>query len=207
MALLRSNTVREEHGVRRVIVVASMTLSCLLAGQLGCGSEKQPKYDASLELSSTGLSDGAISKANTCDGQGLSPELSWKSPPEGTHSFALIVTDKDSAFASYVHWVVYNLPAATRELPQGIVKQDQLPDGSRQGRNGFCISWTGFCLFSEIGYIGPCPPGKSPHRYVFDLYALNSKLGLSSGATKQQVLKAMDGHVLAKSELVGRYQH
>lgn len=193
--------------ILHVVIVLVIGLFFVLAGQLGCGGGTQQESTPSLELTSSSLSAGAISKFNTCDGQSVSPELSWKSAPQGTQSFALIVTDKDSAFGSYVHWVLYSLPAETRELPQGIGKQAQLPDGSRQGRDGFCIGSADSCLFSEIGYLGPCPPGKSPHRYVFALYALNTKLGLPSGATKQQVLKAMNGHVLAKGELVGSYQH
>jgi Raf kinase inhibitor-like YbhB/YbcL family protein len=133
-----------------------------------------------------------------CDGQDVSPELSWKSSPERTESFVLVVTDTDSPFGfNFVHWVLYDIPPDERELPEGIANQQQLPDGSRQGHNGF----------DKIGYVGPCPPGHSPHRYVFDLYALDTKLNLPPGASKKQVLKAMKGHVLASGELVGRFQH
>jgi Raf kinase inhibitor-like YbhB/YbcL family protein len=90
----------------------------------------------------------------------------------------------------------YDLPADKRELPQGIAKQERLPDGSLQGHNGF----------DKIGYVGPCPPGKSAHRYVFDLHALDRKLNLPPGASKKQVVKAIKGHVLASGELVGKFQ-
>jgi Raf kinase inhibitor-like YbhB/YbcL family protein len=93
--------------------------------------------------------------------------------------------------------VLYDLPAEKRELPEGLPNQAQLPDGSRQGQNDF----------DKTGYGGPCPPGKSAHRYVFALYALDSRLNLPIGATRKQVEKAMKGHVLAYGELIGRYQH
>ena len=133
-----------------------------------------------------------------CNGKDISPALSWSSPPERTQSFALIVTDKDSPlWFNFVHWVLYDLPADRRDLPEGIPKQGQLPDGSRQGLNGF----------DKIGYAGPCPPGHSPHHYVFDVYALNTTLNLPPGASKKQVVKAMNGHILARGELVGKYRH
>lgn len=133
-----------------------------------------------------------------CNGKDISPALSWNSPPEHTQSFAVIVTDKDSPlWFNFVHWVLYDLPADTRDVAEGIAKQGQLSDGSRQGVNGF----------DKIGYAGPCPPGHSPHRYVFDVFALNTRLNLPPGASKKQVVKAMNGHILARGELVGKFQH
>jgi len=96
-----------------------------------------------------------------------------------------------------VHWLLYGIPADKRDLPEGIPGQAQLPDGSRQGTNGF----------DKIGYGGPCPPGSSPHRYLFDLYALDAPLNLPGGAGEPQVAEAMKGHILAKGQLVARYQH
>jgi Raf kinase inhibitor-like YbhB/YbcL family protein len=124
--------------------------------------------------------------------------LSWKAPPEGTQSLALIVIDKDSPPGwNFDHWVLYDLPADKRELPEAVAKQEQLPDGSRQGRNGF----------EKIGYVGPCPAGHSPHRYVFTLYALDTKLNLPARASRKQVMNAAESHVLATGELIGKYQH
>lgn len=166
--------------------------------QIGCSRAHSQQEVPSLDLSSTSLSGDVISKECSCDGHNTSPELSWKAPPDRTQSFALTVTDKDSLFGfSFVHWVLYDIPADKRELPEGIAKEEQLPDGSRQGHNDN----------DKIGYVGPCPPGHSAHRYAFDLYALDTKLNLPSGASKKQALKAMKGHILAKGELVGRYQH
>jgi Raf kinase inhibitor-like YbhB/YbcL family protein len=94
-----------------------------------------------------------------------------------------------------VHWVLYDVPAGTASLPQGIAKTEHLADGSKQGRNDF----------KKIGYGGPCPPAGKPHRYFFKLYALDKKLGLSAGATKQEVERAMQGHIVAQAELMGTY--
>lgn len=171
---------------------------------MGCSSALSQQSVPSLELKSSSFSGDTIpdmyagSRENCpCDGHDISPELSWAAPPERTQSFALIVTDKDSPFGlNFVHWVLYDLPADKHELPQGVAKQEQLPDGSHQGHNGF----------DKIGYVGPCPPGHSAHRYVFVLRALDTKLDLPPGASKKQVEKAMKGHVLASGELVGKYQ-
>jgi Raf kinase inhibitor-like YbhB/YbcL family protein len=177
----------------------------LATAQMSCSHDVSERPVPSLELKSSSFAGDVIpgkyqgSPENCpCQGKDISPELSWNSPPERTQSFALIVTDKDSPlWFNFVHWVLYDLPADKRELPEGIAKLGQLADGSRQGENGF----------DKIGYAGPCPPGHSPHRYVFDLYALNTRLNLSPGASKSQVVKAMNGHVLARGELVGKYQH
>jgi Raf kinase inhibitor-like YbhB/YbcL family protein len=184
----------------RPLAAASLMIGLLLAvvalTQLGCSRVVIPPGVPSLELSSDSFTEGNISKTSTCDGQEASPELSWNTPPGNTQSLVLLVTDKDSLFGySFVHWVLYDLPADKRELPAGVAKQEQLPDGSRQGNNDD----------DKIGYLGPCPPGKSSHRYVFALYALDTKLSLSPGATKKEVVKAMNGHVLAAGELIGRY--
>ena len=176
----------------------------LLAAQMSCSRGVSKPSVPSLELRSSSFTADAIpskyqgSPENCpCNGKDISPELSWNSSPQRTQSFALIVTDKDSPlWFNFVHWVVYDLPSDKRELPEGIAKQGELPDGSRQGQNGF----------DKIGYAGPCPPGHSPHRYVFGLYALNTRLNLPPGASKKQVVKAMKGHVLAGGELVGKYQ-
>jgi Raf kinase inhibitor-like YbhB/YbcL family protein len=105
------------------------------------------------------------------------------------------VTPADAPVGTWVHWVLYDLPAETRELAEAVAKQEQLSNGARQGRNDF----------GKIGYGGPCPPPGKPHRYFFKLYALDAKLSLKAGATKADVERAMKGHVLAQAELMGRY--
>jgi hypothetical protein len=137
-----------------------------------------------------------IPKPFTCDGPDGSPALRWNDPPPGTQTLALIMDDPDAPVGTWVHWVIYDLPAATRELPQGMPKDETLKDGSRQGRNDF----------GRSGYGGPCPPPGPAHRYFFKLYALSSKTGLKAGAGKADLLKAMEGKILAMTELVGKYK-
>jgi len=150
-----------------------------------------------MNLTSTSFKDGSQIPAKfTCSGANISPQLAWSAPPAATASLALTVADPDAPRGTWVHWVLYNLPAGTRALPEGLPALGQLPDGALQGRNDF----------GEIGYGGPCPPPGSPHHYVFTLYALDAKLNLPEGATRAQVEAAMQGHVLASGRLVGLFQ-
>jgi Raf kinase inhibitor-like YbhB/YbcL family protein len=149
-----------------------------------------------MNLTSTSIQGGQIPAKFTCNGAGVSPQLAWTAPPAGTASFALIVTDPDAPGGTFTHWVLYDLPAGARALPEGLPNQGQLADGARQGRNDF----------GNLGYGGPCPPGHSPHHYVFTLYALNAKLNLPAGATRTQVEAAMQGRTLARGELIGLYR-
>jgi Raf kinase inhibitor-like YbhB/YbcL family protein len=150
----------------------------------------------SFEIASTAFSNGGmIPKKHTCDGPDVSPPLKWTRAPASTQSFALIVDDPDAPVGTWVHWVLYNLPANVTELPEGVEKQEQLANGATQGRNDF----------RRIGYGGPCPPPGSPHRYYFKLYALDTKLALKAGATKPALEGAMKSHVLGEAELMGRY--
>ncbi|MGD1212138.1 MAG: YbhB/YbcL family Raf kinase inhibitor-like protein [Candidatus Acidiferrales bacterium] len=142
-------------------------------------------------------SGGPIPKKFTCDGEDVSPALSWPDPPAETKSLAVIVDDPDAPAGTWVHWVLYDLPAEMRELPEGTPKDRSLPGGAQQGRNDF----------GKIGYNGPCPPRGAVHRYFFKLYALKSKTGLTPGATKSELERAMKGHILAQAELIGKFQH
>jgi Raf kinase inhibitor-like YbhB/YbcL family protein len=132
----------------------------------------------------------------TCDGSDTSPALSWSAPPQGTQSFALILEDPDAPRRTWVHWLLYDLPANERELPEGVPPEGQLPSGARQGRNDF----------GKIGYGGPCPPPGPAHRYYFKLYALDKRLDLRAGATRAQVDRSMRGHIVAQADLMGRYR-
>jgi Raf kinase inhibitor-like YbhB/YbcL family protein len=150
-----------------------------------------------MNLSSTSFQDGSrIPAKYTCSGANISPQLAWSAPPAATVSLALIVTDPDAPRGTWVHWVLYNLPAGTRALPEGLPALGQLPDGALQGRNDF----------GNLGYGGPCPPPGSPHHYIFTLYALDAKLNLPVGATRAQVEAAMQGHILASGRLIGLFQ-
>lgn len=138
---------------------------------------------------------GMIPKKHTCDGADVSPPLAWDQVPEGTKSIALICDDPDAPMGTWVHWVLYDLPAGVRELPEDVPGQEVLPNGAKQGTNDF----------RRIGYGGPCPPGGT-HRYYFKVYALDSALGLAPGSTKAELLKAMEGHVVAEGHLMGKYK-
>jgi hypothetical protein len=147
-------------------------------------------------LTSTAFTEGGtIPRKHTCDGEDVSPPLIWDNVPGGTKSFALICDDPDAPMGTWVHWVLFNLPADTRSLPEAVPPDKELPSGARQGTNDF----------RKIGYGGPCPPPGKPHRYFFKLYALDTTLDLPAGSTKAQVVKAMDGHVLAEGQLMGKY--
>ena len=149
-----------------------------------------------LPLSSGSFALGAdIPKKFTCDGDDVSPQLSWFAPA-GIQSFALIAEDPDAPIGTFTHWVIFDLPATATALPEGVSKVAQLPDGSRQGENDF----------DKIGYSGPCPPPGMAHRYFFKLYVLDRKLGLRAGSSKREVEKAMDGHILARTEYFGKYK-
>ncbi|MGC9398942.1 MAG: YbhB/YbcL family Raf kinase inhibitor-like protein [Anaerolineae bacterium] len=148
------------------------------------------------ELTSTAFEhEDAIPTKYTCDGEDISPPLAWTEPPEDTESFALICDDPDAPMGTWVHWVLYNIPADARGLPEGVPARENLDDGSLHGKN----SW------GRRDYGGPCPPGGT-HRYFFKLYALDTTLDLGSGASKKQLLNAMEGHVLAQAELMGTYR-
>ncbi len=150
-----------------------------------------------LKLTSTAFTpSGSIPKKFTCDGPDVSPALAWTDAPAGTQSLSLIMDDPDAPVGTWVHWVLYDLPANTRELPEGVPKDNQLSNGARQGRNDF----------GRIGYGGPCPPPGPAHRYFFKLYALDAKTNLKAGATKAELERAMKGRILAQAELMGRYQ-
>jgi Raf kinase inhibitor-like YbhB/YbcL family protein len=153
---------------------------------------------ATLQLKSLAFSNGGtIPSKFTCDGPDLSPALSWTDPPTGTRAFALIMDDPDAPTGTWVHWVLYDLPASLRELPEGVPKAKDLESGARQGLNDF----------RRIGYGGPCPPRGAAHGYSFRLYALDRPTQLPAGATKFNLERAMKGHILAQSELIGRFQH
>jgi Raf kinase inhibitor-like YbhB/YbcL family protein len=150
-----------------------------------------------LQLSTTAFTNGGtIPKKFTCDGPDVSPPLTWSGSPSGTQSFALIADDPDAPAGTWVHWVLYNTPGGVHEFAEGVKKDEQLSDGTLQGRNDF----------RKIGYNGPCPPPGKPHRYFFKLYALDTKLSLKAGAPKAAVESAMQGHVLAQGEWMGQYK-
>ena len=149
-----------------------------------------------MKIESPAFSNGQpIPQKFTCQGADVSPALSWSGAPDNTKSFALIVDDPDAPVGTWVHWVLYDLPADTRSLPENVAKSEHAQNGV-QGINDF----------KKIGYGGPCPPPGKAHRYFFKLYALDTPLKLKPGATKQDLEKAIKGHILAQAELMGTYQ-
>jgi Raf kinase inhibitor-like YbhB/YbcL family protein len=148
----------------------------------------------SLALTSPVIREQAIPQHYSCDGDNVSPPLQWENVPDGTASFALIAEDPDAPGGTFIHWILYNLPPALRWLPEDVRRDGILPNGAMQGRNSF----------QKLGYDGPCPPG-GVHRYFFRLYALDTRLELPPAATKEDLLEAMDGHILAEAEMMGKY--
>ncbi len=152
---------------------------------------------STLRVTSRAFSEGAsIPAIFTCRGRDISPPLAWTGLPAGTKSVALICDDPDAPAGTWVHWVLYNLPASESGLPEAVPATPSAAGGALQGTN----SW------GKIGYGGPCPPPGKPHHYHFKVYALDGALPMEAGATKDQLLEHMKGHVLAQGELVGTFR-
>lgn len=147
-----------------------------------------------MELASPAFRHGGpIPAKYTCDGENVSPPLEWRDPPEEARALALVLDDPDAPAKVWVHWVLYNLPPGSGLLPEGT---RGLEATTRQGRNDF----------GDVGYGGPCPP-RGTHRYRFKLYALDTRLELPEGCSKDHLIETMKGHVLAEAELTGTYAH
>ncbi len=152
---------------------------------------------AQIQLTSAAFGYGdKIPVRFTCEGDDVSPPLQWSGSPVETRSFALIVDDPDAPRGTWVHWVLYNLPAAAVELAQAVPTLPEMPSGARQGRN----------TAGEMAYAGPCPPPGKPHRYFFRLYALDIMLSLQPGVTREELEHAMEQHIVAQGTLMGTYQ-
>jgi Raf kinase inhibitor-like YbhB/YbcL family protein len=165
-----------------------------------CQNQSRPDLKAEggkgMEISSTAFAhEGMIPEKYTCDGPDISPPLAWRGIPEGTASLALICDDPDAPVGTWVHWVVYDMPPDLAGLDEDLPPDETLENGARQGLTDF----------RRTGYGGPCPPGGT-HRYFFKLYALDKVLNLEPGKTKEQLLEAMEGHILAESRLMGKYK-
>lgn len=151
-------------------------------------------------LESPAFADGAMIPAiHSADGLDLSPPLRWSGAPAGTGSFALVLEDPDAPAGCWVHWVLFNIPAALQSLPAGLERSPQLANGARHGG-----CW-GVTEAHRIGYQGPEPPRGQTHRYVFSLYALDDGLPLEPAVTLAQLRQAMEGHQLAVAQLTGLY--
>ncbi len=158
-----------------------------------------PPEESQFELTSGAFqANHPIPIRYSCHGENLSPHLSWIQPPGGTQSFVLVMDDPDAVeVAGFVwdHWLLFNIPADVNALAEGVSKDSELTDGSRHGKTSF----------KRLGYGGPCPPSGQTHGYVFTLYALDTTLELDSGASKEEIFEAMNGHILAQAQLIGMY--
>lgn len=177
-------------------VVLALVVLAACSGGDDQVAEEGAVSDLSIVLTSSAFTDGSdIPTKYTCDGEDVSPPLEWSNLPQSTKSIALIVDDPDAPGRAFVHWVLYAVSPDSGGLPEGVPAGGVTPQGARHGTNGF----------KRTGYGGPCPPSGS-HRYFFKLYALDSGLGLEAGASKSDLLQAMEGRVLAQGQLMGRYQ-
>jgi len=169
---------------------------------IGVGCQPSPtlppegKPILNIAITSTAFSENeSIPRKYTCDGEDISPPLDWSGIPNNTQSLVLITDDPDAPVGTWVHWVIFNIPASLKGLPEGIAKDEVVGGVGTQGKN----DWR------KIGYNGPCPPKGKPHRYFFKLYALDITLDLTAGARKSEVEKAMKDHILAQGQSIGTY--
>jgi Raf kinase inhibitor-like YbhB/YbcL family protein len=150
-----------------------------------------------MHLTSAAFGEGEpIPVKFTGEGGNLSPPLQWTDVPANSRSLALIADDPDAPGGTWVHWILYDLPAEVSKLAEALPRNQYTPAGAKQGQNSF----------GHLGYGGPCPPAGNPHRYFFRLYALDSQLDLKPGATRNEVEEAMRGHVVAEARLMGTYR-
>ncbi|MCS7132625.1 MAG: YbhB/YbcL family Raf kinase inhibitor-like protein [Aigarchaeota archaeon] len=185
------------RGIWLTIILAAVMVT-LASSAIYLASVQQPKEVAIRRFSLTSSAfrdEEEIPDKYTCEGADISPPLRWEGYPKETISFVLIVEDPDAPSGTFMHWVIYNIPADVNELDEGVPKVERLPFGALQGVNDF----------NEVGYSGPCPPPGKPHRYVFKMYALDTMLDLEPGASEDDVFKAMSGHILAEATLTGIY--
>jgi hypothetical protein len=178
-----------------------LTLFFLSSLWLGCTILSCTATPNTFALKIPAIVDQHILALYTCDGENTSPAIFWSGEPKETKSYVLIVHDPDaphdpsSLDGSFVHWAIYNIPAKLNHLPKGISRDKTLPNGTMQGRNSF----------HRFGYDGPCPPANETHHYTFTFYALNKVLNVKHGAAVDDLQNAMQGHIIATTQLMGTY--
>lgn len=173
---------------RKIALAAIIIITLIIFFNVGCVEDQQRRF-GNMKLLSSAFEDGeAIPSEYTCDGSDISPPLSVSSIPENTKSLALIVDDPDAPTGTWVHWLVWNIPANKTSFSKG--ENITFP----QGKNDF----------GDLNYGGPCPPSET-HRYFFKLYALDTTLKIIKGATKEQLESAMSGHTIEEAQLIGTY--
>ncbi|MCP4632285.1 MAG: YbhB/YbcL family Raf kinase inhibitor-like protein [candidate division Zixibacteria bacterium] len=150
-----------------------------------------------MEITSTAFKNGEkIPEIYACDFENISPPLNWGAGPEGTKSYVLICDDPDAPSGTFVHWVVYNIPAEVTSLPENIPDSETLDNGATHGSTHF----------GSLGYGGPCPPSGNPHRYYFKIYAVDFITAWKPGMSETKVMNRIEGHILLQGELMGTYQ-
>lgn len=178
-------------------VGAILAGALLLAVLMKTAISRKEKVAMTIQLTSSAFAEGGLVPAKyTCDGEGVSPPLQWAGVPGGAKTLALIADDPDAPAGTWVHWVLYGLPPTVTELPEKVPATDSLANGAKQGINDF----------QRPGYGGPCPPAGTPHRYFFKLYALDTEIPFPPRTAKKDLVRAMEGHILAQGQLMGKYQ-
>ena len=178
---------------KRFSLIFSVVVFC---GMILPGGMRAEEVMEKIEVRSPAFSEGdSIPREFACDGANMSPPIEWSGVPSHAQSIAIIADDPDAPSGDWVHWVLYDLPPSLTGIPAGVPVSEKLPAGGTQGRTDF----------GKIGYGGPCPP-KGTHRYFFKIYALDTMLHSKSGMTKKELLNAMQGHVLAEGQLMGKYR-
>ncbi len=179
-----------------ISLAVPILLCCCNKKELPRDSVKEGVKKMTIKVTSPAFKEGGmIPSKYTSDGADISPPLQWEGIPAGTQSIALINDDPDAPMGTWVHWVMWNIPPDKKELPENVPHDQKLPDGSCQGITDF----------RQPGYGGPAPPSGT-HRYFFKVYALDTKLDMLTGSTKAQLVKAMEGHILAEGQLMGKYK-
>ena len=179
-----------------MLLVAGCATRPGVSAQNSASNSTPTTTGGSIKLTSTAFKEGElIPRQHTCDGVNVSPSLEWSGVPKIARTLVIIADDPDAPAGTWVHWVLYNLPADNIGMVENLPATDELRAGGFQGKNDF----------GKIGYGGPCPPSGT-HHYLFKIYGLDSELSLKAGATKAEVEKSMEGHVVSQGQLMGIYR-
>ena len=188
--------------MKAVAIAAIMMFAVACAKQPTATTSTQPGTQATqsatrgIKLVSRAFTEGqTIPRQYTCNGINISPPLEWTGLPKSAKTIAIIADDPDAPAGTWVHWVIFNLPADTLGMVENVPATEDVAGGGLQGKNDF----------QKIGYGGPCPPSGT-HRYFFKIYAVDGELPLKAGATKSEVEKASEGHIVGQAQLMGTYR-